>query len=65
MAERRTHECRRLGPDRELRWLGIRLTVGKRYVRQGLFVTIAAGDGPLPGFVVQVVKRRDANPVGI
>jgi hypothetical protein len=56
MAERRAHGCRRLGPVRELRWLGIRLTVGKRNVRQGLFVATTAGDGPLSGFAA--ARRR-------
>ncbi len=65
MAEHRPHGCGRLGPVRELPWLGIRLTVGKRYVRQGLFVASAAGDGSLSGFVVEVMTRGDADPVGI
>ncbi len=65
MAEHRTHGCRRLGPVRELPWLGIRLAVGKRYVRQGLFVASTAGDGSLSGFVVEVMTRGDAEPVGI
>jgi hypothetical protein len=48
-----------------LPWLGIRLAVGKRYVRQGLFVASTTGDGSLSGFVVEVMARGDADPVGI
>ena len=65
IAEQRTHGCRRLGPVRELPWLGISLAVGKRYVRQGLFVASGAGDGSLSGFMVEVMTRGDADPVGI
>ena len=65
IAEHRPHGCRRLGPVRQLPWLGIRLAVGKRYVRQGLFVAGPTGDGSLPGFVVEVMTRRDADPVRI
>src|ERR1700722_5776561 len=65
IAEHRTHRCRRLGPVRKLPWLGIRLAVGKRYVRQGLFVASTARDGSLPGFVVEVMTCGDAGPVGV
>jgi hypothetical protein len=54
-----------LGPVRELAWLGIRLTVGKRYVGQGPIIASAARDGPLSRFVVEVMTRGDADPVGI
>ena len=53
-----------IGPVRDLLRLGIRLTVGKRYVRQGLLVASTARDGALPGFMVEVMTRGDADPVG-